>query len=113
VGATQVYAVVSPIPIQKTSLKGLVDIALRAATDVTIDAITEENLDRWGVPVHVIRATVEVEGSRTIDPGLIRINMAYGWMRAYDVISAWGPNVRDNSDKIASLRSEWRCCRHP
>jgi hypothetical protein len=46
VGATQVYAVVSPIPIQKTSLKGLVDIALRAATDVTIDAITEENLDR-------------------------------------------------------------------
>jgi len=111
-GATQVYAVVSPIPIHETSLKGLVDIALRAATDVTIDAITGDNLDPyggWGVPVHVIRATVEVEGSRTIDPGLIRINMAYGWMRAYDVLSAFRkgtPNVRDNSDKIASLRKD-------
>jgi hypothetical protein len=112
-GASQVFAVVSPIPLEKTSnIKGLVDIALRAATDITIAAITANDLEPyggWGVPVHVIRATVEVEGSRTIDPGLIRINIAYGWMRAFDVLSAFHPGAPDvtlNSDMIASLRKD-------
>jgi NTE family protein len=112
-GASQVFAVVSPIPLKNTNaITGLVDIAVRAATDITIDEITGNDLEPyggWGVPVHVIRATVEVEGSRTIDPGLIRINMAYGWMRAFDVLSAFhpgAPDVSQNSDMIASLRKD-------
>lgn len=112
-GASQVFAVVSPIPLKNTNaITGLVDIAVCAATDITIDEITGNDLEPyggWGVPVHVIRATVEVEGSRTIDPGLIRINMAYGWMRAFDVLSAFhpgAPDVSQNSDMIASLRKD-------
>lgn len=60
-GATQVYAIVSPIPLGcELGLKGLFDIGLRAATDITIDEITRENIDPyggWGVPVHLMRPT--------------------------------------------------------
>ena len=117
-GATEVYAVVAPIALAEDTdftSKGLLEIGTRAATDIVIDQITTDNIDPaagWGkVPVHVIRATIEVQSSRTIDPGLIRINIAYGFMRAFDVLSqrASRPDVQAAlfkvSDDIASTRS--------
>jgi hypothetical protein len=116
--AAEVYAIVSPIPLRYDNnymKKGLPDIALRAATDITLDEITQKNIapfGGWGVPVHVIRATVEVEGSRMIDPGLIRINIAYGYMRAHDILSQQSsdPSVQQAlislSDQIASARKD-------
>jgi hypothetical protein len=57
-------------------------------------------------------AVPEVEPSRTIDPGLIRINIAYGFMRAYDILSqqSSNPNVQSAlitlSDQIAGTRKQ-------
>jgi len=49
-----------------------------------------------GVPVlNIIAPNVQVHGSRDIDPGLIRINSAYGYMKAYDDLSQQlEPNAR-------------------
>jgi predicted acylesterase/phospholipase RssA len=112
--ATQVYAVVASAPLcidTDYTSKGLVDIGFRAATGVTIDQITTENLSRWGVPVFVMRPNIEVHDTTTIDPGLIRINMAYGFMRAYDILSQQSdPNLQQGlislSDQIASTRRQ-------
>ncbi len=42
----------------------------------------------WGErTVHVIAPTLELHGLMLIDPGLVRINADYGWMRADDVIN--------------------------
>jgi predicted acylesterase/phospholipase RssA len=113
-GATEVYAVVAPTPLAPETdftHKGLVDIGTRAATDITIDQILTDNIapfGGWGIPVHIFRPNIEVEPSRTIDPGLIRINMAYGFMRAFDVLSKRAADVKAAlirlSDQIASTR---------
>jgi hypothetical protein len=107
-GANEIYTVVSPIPLRPLradeQLSGLFDIGSRAATDITIDEITSENIDHfggWGFPVPLIRPDTEIEDSRTIDPGLIRINMAYGYMRAYEVAS---PRAVANPELQAALR---------
>jgi hypothetical protein len=118
-GAKEVFAIIAPVPIKPDgdyTNKGLPEIGLRAATGVTIDEILTDNIapwTGWPVPVHVIRATVEVERSRTIDPGLIRINIAYGYMRAFDVLSPIATVRRDKqavlmslSDQIASTRQQ-------
>jgi NTE family protein len=118
-GASEVYAVIAPTPLAidtDYTNKGLVDIGTRAATDITIDQILTDNiapLNGWNVPVTIIRPTFEVESSRTIDPGLIRINMAYGFMRAYEILSK-RPNERPDlktflislSDEIARARRQ-------
>jgi hypothetical protein len=59
----------------------------------------------------------DIHDGLTIEPGLVRIRMAHGYMRAYDTLRAWqqhGPNfylanVRRNSDlgkttQITALR---------
>jgi NTE family protein len=117
-GAMTVYTVVAPIPLGPDTdytNKGLIDIGTRVATDITIDEITTDNITPaglgWGASVIIIRPNVEVEPSRTIDPGLIRINVAYGWMRGYDVLSLQpSPGLRASlivlSDGIASTRKQ-------
>jgi predicted acylesterase/phospholipase RssA len=117
-GAMTVYAVVAPIPLGSDTdytNKGLIDIGTRVATDITIDEITTDNIAPagfgWNASVIIIRPNVEVESSRTIDPGLIRINVAYGWMRGYDVLSLQpNPGLRASlivlSDGIASTRKQ-------
>jgi len=104
--AREIFAIVAPVPLAPDgdyTKKGLLDIGVRSATDVTIDEILTDNIapfDGWPVPVHVIRPNIEVESSRTIDRGLIRINIAYGYMRAFDVVS---PIAKARSDKQAAL----------
>jgi len=49
----------------------------------------------------------QVHDAFTIDPGRIRISMDYGYMRAYDVVSALDPaGAKASSDAIVVLRSQ-------
>jgi hypothetical protein len=52
----------------------------------------------WGVPVTVIAPTFELGNLLVVDPGLIRINMDYGYMRAYD-------EMQDNETLRAAYRA--------
>jgi hypothetical protein len=55
--------------------------------------------------VKVIRPSLYVHDGMTIDPGLIRINMGYGYMRAADVIQKNGDTtIAAYSDTITTKR---------
>ena len=78
--------------------KTFVDIWERAP-DIMLDQQRRDQLfprNGLGVPVlNIIAPNVQVHGSRDIDPGLIRINSAYGYMKAYDDLSQQlEPNAR-------------------
>lgn len=62
-------------------------------------------------PLQTVNETTEIE------PGLIRINLAYGYMKAHDVLTAYFKNISDNeitdlensTESIISLRKEiWK-----
>lgn len=136
-GASIIYTVVSTIPIQANSgtpcdptpkpddkfdNKGILDIATRAMEDIMVDEILVDSFAPpvpWGLPHLVIRPNVQVEGSRTIDPGLIRINISYGFMRAYDVLSSqrnpwlkrsfWGYPDRNYLIELSDYIACYRC----
>jgi NTE family protein len=65
-----------------------------------------------GIPVCLIAATATVHDALLVDPGLIAINMAYGYMRAYDCVQpdeAKRAALMASSDQNTTLRTEiWR-----
>jgi hypothetical protein len=70
-------------------------IALRVGEGILPDEVGRRDLfpdNPWPVPVMVIQpdpAIDDMHDGLTIEPGLIRINMAYGYMRAYDTTVAF------------------------
>lgn len=77
----------SPLP--------LLGIALRVGEQILPDEVGRRDLfpsNPWPVPVVVIQpdpSLEDIHDGLTIEPGLIRIRMAYGFMRAYDTIKAF------------------------
>jgi len=70
----------------------LLDVGMRAASDIMPSEINDDQLfppQGWGKEVIVIRPEYDVHDSMTIDPGLIRIRMAHGFMRADDTMQAY------------------------
>ena len=93
----------------------MLDFVGRALADIAINEIALNDVNPpggWGPRgVHRIFPTVDIHDLLTIDPGLIRISMAYGYMRAADVLDGRSPTDRawQLSDEIAQLRKEtWR-----
>ena len=72
----------------------LLAIALRVGEQIMPDEVGHRDLlpiNGWPLPVIVIQPEAEVDDihdGMTIDPGLIRIRMAHGFMRAYDTLRA-------------------------
>jgi predicted acylesterase/phospholipase RssA len=63
----------------------------------------------FGVPVTIIAPTFLVHDTLLVDPGLISINMHYGYMRAYDDVVATPASrstLRQLSDEITAMRVE-------
>jgi predicted acylesterase/phospholipase RssA len=119
-GATQIFAVLPNPPLSidpSYDTKSWPDI-LQRAPDIMVDQQRRDQLfprNGLGVPVlNIIAPSVQVHGSRDIEPGLIRINSAYGYMRAYDNLSQQlEPNARPVlmalSDLIAGTRRDiWK-----
>lgn len=78
--------------------------------DLLLDGSSRRQLETfrgWGVPVKVIAPRFELYNLLVVDPGLIRINMDYGYMRAYDEMQSdesLRAAYRTSSDAIARLR---------
>jgi len=98
-GADHVYAICASRaavdPATSFDNKNLLDIAMRAATEIMPDQVQESNTNPprgWGANVRIIQPEVNVNNSMTIDPGLIRIAFGYGYMRAADMVDAYPGN---------------------
>jgi predicted acylesterase/phospholipase RssA len=113
-GADEVIAVlpsVARLRDLQTFPNALIPVTLRAI-DLLLDGSSRRQLEPyrgWGVPVKVIAPRLELYNLLAVDPGLIRIQMDYGYMCAYDEMQAneaLRSLYRASSDAIASLRKE-------
>jgi len=84
---------VPPAPIYYANAN-LLDIAERSVLDILLWEVQERHLEatkveasQQGKRVWVVTPRVDVHDTLTIDPGLIDINMGYGYMRGADVLS--------------------------
>jgi predicted acylesterase/phospholipase RssA len=91
----------------------LLDIGVRSILDVVFDEMIENDLSlpaNWGGSVTIIRPTLRTHDGLTIDPGLIRIWMAYGYMVAADETAVFADDGRrrgrELADAITTLRQE-------
>jgi NTE family protein len=123
-GANEVFAVVASAtgvppattfpdhkPLNSFENSNMLDIAQRVAMDIMPDETSVNEIDPpptgWGAAVTVIQPKFDIHDIMTIDPGLIRINIAYGYMRADDVLQAKSrdPNrYREVADQFSEER---------
>ena len=112
-GAHRVYAVLltPTIPDLAGGFQTIFKIAGRAI-NLVLDEAQRNDIDPFrgfGVPVTIIAPTFLVHDTLAVDPGLISINMDYGYMRAYDeVVVDAGDRIamRKLSDEIIATRIE-------
>ena len=92
----------------------LLEIVARSLTDLAISEIARDDIrsaSASGRTIRIVQPTVDLHDATTIDPGLISIGMAYGYMRAADM---WdnvpeGDRAWQLADGISLLRREiWR-----
>jgi predicted acylesterase/phospholipase RssA len=94
-GATKIYAIACGLAKSEPPpyINNIADVGARAL-NITLDEIVQDETTRipkWlDKPVVLIRPNVEVHDALTIDPGLIRIAAAYGYMCAADTIELAG-----------------------
>lgn len=97
-----------PAEVDDWSRANFVPVGLRAATELLTLSIMEAELHPpggWSKPVYVIQPSFDLHSPLTIDPGLIRIAHAYGWMRAFDVVFAFDTaDAMSTSDNIIGPR---------
>jgi predicted acylesterase/phospholipase RssA len=95
----------------------ILDIGKRAAEDIMPSEIAEDSLfppNSWGKPVVVIRPEYDIHDGMTIDPGLVRIRIDHGFMRADDVMTAWDKDpssYREQTMKNSDVRNTTRIVR--
>lgn len=81
---------------------------------LTLDELADDDVAPYGgwgdgVKVTVIRPNLNLHDPMVVAPGLIRIAMDYGWMRAADVVDVADSNRQygeELSDRITSLRAQ-------
>lgn len=115
-GATEVYAVnCSEAGVgtsQSFDNSNMIDITLRATMDIALDEIQRKNAyppRGWGVDFKLIQPTLRTHDILAVEPGMILISMAYGYMRAFDVVEGRSDpgkfeNLKRTSDDITRLR---------
>lgn len=114
-GATEVYAVTCSKAGVGTLLSfdssNMIDITLRATMDIALDEIQRKNAyppRGWGVDFKLIQPTLRTHDILAVEPGMISISMAYGYMRAFDVVEGRNDpgkfeNLKRTSDDITQL----------
>jgi len=118
-GATTVWGIVVStaglVPKGPFDKSTMLEILARSMVEISLNEsqFNETHpVGGWGGrDVKIIQPTVDIHDSLTIDPGLIRISMAYGYMRAADVKNGAreGDEVWQLADDISWLRRDiWR-----
>lgn len=117
-GCNEVYALrCSAAPALKATdpTRPIGEVMARSVLDIAFDEIADDDVEPFngwgdGVRVTTIRPSFNLHDPMVVEPGLIRIALDYGWMRAADVIDAANSNyARELSDRITLLRIEnWK-----
>jgi hypothetical protein len=115
-GATEVYAITCSEAGVGTSRSfdnsNMIDITLRATRDIALDEIQRRDAyppHGWRVDFKLIQPTLRTHDVLAVEPSMISISMAYGYMRAFDVVEGGSDpgkfeNLRRISDEITRLR---------
>ena len=92
-GCNVVYAIrlsAPPAPMPLDPARTFPGVMARSVLELTYDEVGNDDTEpvRYGpgVTIHNIRSTVTLHDSLVIEPGLIRIAIDYGWMRAADAV---------------------------
>ena len=114
-GCNVVYAIrlsAPPAPMPLDPARTFPGVMARSVLELTYDEVGNDDTEpaRYGpgVTVHNIRSTVTLHDSLVIEPGLIRIAIDYGWMRAADAVDvdpAKRATAMQLSDEITALRA--------
>jgi hypothetical protein len=109
-------------PEQQTDpLRTVGEVMARSVLELTFDEIADDDVEPFagwgaGVKVTVIRPSFNLHDPMVVEPGLIRIAMDYGWMRAADILDAPEESRRyaiELSDRITRLRVQnWTLAHH-
>jgi len=110
-GASMVFAVAASNPkLEVASMGGplptIFAIAARVGAEIEPDEVGRKDLfpmNGWGVPVMVIQPEQDVHDSMTIEPGLVNIRMAHGYMRADDTVQAYLGQMNEAQSPMAQL----------
>lgn len=110
-GATKVYAVVAPpagVPRQESyAEKDMLSIVLRSTAGIMSDEELRDEVEyARTVGAVVITPDLDVHDALTIDPGLTAIAMAYGWLRAAEVVEGASPAEEQLTRDIIQLRRD-------
>jgi NTE family protein len=105
-GASTVYAIACSAPTAPragAANMSMLSVFGRAVMDIPFDEIGIDDTEPYGgwpidVVVHLIRPTFNVHDTMVVEPGLIRIAIDYGWMRAADVVD--GPAGREAGARV-------------
>lgn len=108
-GCNVVYAIklsAPPAPMTLDPGRTFPGVMARSVLELTYDEVGNDDTDpaRYGpgVTIHNIRSTVTLHDSLVIEPGLIRIAIDYGWMRAADAVDV------DPAKRATACRSRTR-----
>lgn len=113
---TQIVGILCSVPNvpQADSKKhvGLIEVGLRALTEIAIHEITEGDLvasAASGIDTRIIAPTIDVHSGLDLQPSLIEISMHYGWMRAEDemqpvTVASEREIFRQTSELVTRLR---------
>lgn len=117
-GCNEVYSIrLSALPDlwETDPTRGFGSTMARSLLSITLDEISNDDVDPlggWGEGVKVtdIRPSFNIHDGLVVEPGLIRISIDYGWMRAADIIDMpHVPYAQELSDRITLLRIEnWK-----
>ena len=114
-GATEVTAIVcSPQRMPKAgdaSHQDFLTNLLGSLTGITLKEVVEDDLagrGTAGVPVTLIIPNFNVHDSGRVDMGLIHISMAYGYMRAADVMTPLTAEARHAAELLSDAISNMR-----
>ncbi len=104
-----------PEPARETyAQRTVLDIALRSLISIPLDEILRNEIRppaNWNGTYRLVAPTVALHDMLTIDPGLIRINIDYGYMRAADTLDGIDrqSETARQVDRITLLRAQiWR-----
>ena len=125
-GADEIFAIVGSAPAvpRRTSFIGRsgIDAVSRSLVDISLNEISRNDVEiaTRDDRVIVIQPTHDLHDALTIDPGLIRIGMAYGYMRAADAVDRTssgtrrcGPRGRDRNQPSRNMANGMLRRRHP
>lgn len=120
-GATRIFAVVAvPLTVPRDELDyATAPVGYIGLRSMGMIGVAERQVSNLGIPLPtgttltVIDPVIDVVGLFEIQPGLLRINKDYGWLRAADVLAGGDPDLQADiaagtHELVTARREAWR-----